>query len=82
VVPFPQDKLVLGRYLGPSTAKILKANGQYVHRTTFRGLTDDEMASPDEQRERDEYDTAIRDKLGPSSTMHLRTESSNIHRII
>ena len=46
-VPYPDDKLVLGRYLGPSTdigpamtAKILKQNGQYVHRTTFRGLTE------------------------------------------
>jgi transposase len=76
VIPFPEDKLVLGRYLGPSTdigpamtAKILKSNGQYVHRTTLRALTDDEIASPDELRERTEWDDAIRAKLGPGSTM-------------
>ena len=42
VIPYPEDKLILGRYLGPSTdigaamtTKILKSNGQYVHRTTL-----------------------------------------------
>ena len=41
-VPYPEDKLVLGQHLGPSadigpamTAKILKRNGQTVHRTTL-----------------------------------------------
>ena len=41
-VPHPNDKLTLGRYLGPSTdigtsmtAKILKDNGRIVSRTTF-----------------------------------------------
>jgi hypothetical protein len=44
-VPCPQDKLVLGRCLGPSadvgpamTAKTLKQNGQHVHRTTRKRL--------------------------------------------
>ena len=39
---FPDDKLVLGRYLGPATdigsaltAKILKSNGQFVCRSTL-----------------------------------------------
>ena len=56
VVSFPEDKLVLGRYLGPSidvgpalTAKILKQNGEIVHRSTYRGLTPEELASPTEQ---------------------------------
>jgi hypothetical protein len=49
-VSFPGDKLVLGRYLGPSidvgpamTAKILKANGVVIHRSIYRSLTDVEQ---------------------------------------
>jgi hypothetical protein len=52
-IPCPEDKLVLGRYLGPSidigpamTAKALKQNGQRVHRRTFQGLTEDERLGP------------------------------------
>ena len=40
-IPFPEDQWGLGRYLGPSidigpamTAKLLRANGQVVHRST------------------------------------------------
>jgi hypothetical protein len=75
VVPYPQDKLVLGRYLGPSTdigpamtAKILKANGQYVHRSTLRGLTDDEVQNPDELKLRNLFDEEITQRLGPKAT--------------
>ena len=46
---FPDDRLILGRYLGPAidigsalTAKILKSNGQVVYRSTLRHLNDDE----------------------------------------
>ena len=46
-VPYPNEKLTLGRYLGPSTdigpamtAKILKENGRIVSRTTVHHLTD------------------------------------------
>ncbi len=73
-VPYPGDKLVLGRYLGPSTdigpamtAKILKQNGQYVHRSTFRGLTEDEIQDPDEAKARELYDKEIEKRLGPSA---------------
>jgi hypothetical protein len=69
VVPFPEDKLVLGRYLGPSTnigpamtAKILKSNGHYVHRSTLQSLTDNKVASPDELWERVQWDKEIREK--------------------
>ena len=48
-VAFPDDNPVLGRYLGPAinvgpalTAKILKANGEVVYRSTYRALTDAE----------------------------------------
>jgi hypothetical protein len=43
--PFPEDDKIWGRWLGPSidigsamSAKILKSNGEVVHRSTFREL--------------------------------------------
>ena len=73
LVSFPDDKVVLGRYLGPSidvgpamTAKLLKANGQVVHRSTYRALTDQEMASDEEKQARKDFDEKVAQKLGPS----------------
>jgi hypothetical protein len=50
---FPDNKLVLGRYLGPATnvgsaltAKILKSNGQTVCRSTLGHLNDEELHCP------------------------------------
>ena len=47
-VTFPGDKLVLGRYCGPSidvgpalTANIMRNNGQQVHSSTYSALTPD-----------------------------------------
>ena len=52
-VAFPEDKMVLGKYLGPSidvgpamTAKIMKANGEVVDRSTLRSLTPEEENDP------------------------------------
>ena len=49
---FPNDKAILGGYLGPAidvgsmlTAKILLPNGQYVCRLTLQHLTNDEQNS-------------------------------------
>ena len=71
---FPGDKLVLGRYCGTIidvgtalTAKIMRNNGQQVHRSTYRVLTPDELANPDEIKASDEFDTAIGAKLGPAA---------------
>ena len=73
-VPYPEDKLVLGRYLDPSTdigsamtAKILKSNGQYVHRTTFRAVTEEETRDSNEIKSRELFAEAIKEKLGPSA---------------
>ena len=48
---FPVDSPILGRYLGPAinvgpvmTAKILKSNGEVIFRSTYRALTDVEVA--------------------------------------
>jgi hypothetical protein len=49
---FPDDKLILGCYLGPAidtgsalTAKILKSNGVFDCRSTLRHLSDEELNS-------------------------------------
>jgi hypothetical protein len=77
--PFPQDKQVLGRYLGPSvdigpamTAKILKANGQVIHTSTYRSLTPDEIAQAEDIKERENFDKSIELKLG------VETEAGDI----
>jgi hypothetical protein len=74
-VPYPQDKLVLGRHLGPiadvgpgaMTAKILKQNGQHIHRTALRGLTEEESRDPEEIKARSLFDEEIERRLGPSA---------------
>jgi hypothetical protein len=50
---FPDDKLILGHYLGPAIdtgsaprTKILKSHGVFVCRSTLRHLTDEEFDSP------------------------------------
>ena len=68
---YPGTGWVLGRYLGPSpdigshfTAKILKSNGQVVHRSTLRSLTRDELDSAHEADRRAAFDANIKLKLG------------------
>jgi len=74
-VSFPEDSMVLGRYLGPSidigpamTAKILKSNGQSVHRSTLRALTQDEIDDADEIKERESFDKSVQQIMGDSMT--------------
>ena len=45
-------------------AKMLKANGQILHRTTYHALTNHELNDKEEVREREEFDESIRKKLG------------------
>ncbi len=70
---FPDDKLILGCYLGPATdigsaltAKILKSNGQVVFRSTLRHLTDDERACPMHTAQRKAFDDSVVVRLGPA----------------
>jgi len=72
---FPDDKMILGRYLGPATdvgtamtAKILKSNGQFVCRSTLRQLTQEELDSPVHQEARRKFNESIDASLGPGST--------------
>ena len=45
-------------------AKIFKENGEYIHTSTFRHLTSDELISPLEIKTRVNFDSAIESKLG------------------
>jgi hypothetical protein len=70
---FPVSKIQLGRDLGAAidivpttTRKILKQNGMVMYRSSVRSLTQDEIQSPTEQKERQEFDIAIEEKFGPS----------------
>ena len=72
---FPVEKLILGRYCGPSidvrpalTAKIMIKNGKQVHRYTYRELKPDELVNPDEIKDHDVFDTSIEEKLGPAAS--------------
>ncbi len=63
---FPDDKMILGRYLGPATdigtamtAKILKANGQFVCQSTLRQLMQEELDSPVHQEARRKFNESI-----------------------
>jgi hypothetical protein len=68
---YPEPRERLGRWLGPSldigpamTSKIMKENGQLLHLSSFRPLTDDEVQDREEQKLRDRFDSKLRKKLG------------------
>ena len=70
-VRYPDDNPVLGRFLGIAidvgpamTAKILKFNGEVVHWSTYRGLTDAEVINQAHIKSREEFDEAIGTKFG------------------
>jgi hypothetical protein len=74
VPAFPDNKLVLGRYLGPATnvgsaltAKILKSNGQTVCRSTLRHLNDEELHCPIQKELRRAFDESTTHHLGPTA---------------
>jgi hypothetical protein len=75
VPTYPDDKMTLGRYLGPATdtgsaltSKILKANGQFVCRTTVQPLNADELQSSVHQQERRNFNQSILTHHGPAAT--------------
>jgi hypothetical protein len=70
---FAVSKIQLGRDLGAAidigpamTCKILKKNGMVMYISSVRSLTQDEIQSPTEQKERQEFDIAIEEKFGPA----------------
>jgi hypothetical protein len=71
---YPDDKLILGRYLGPAIdtgsalmAKILKLNSVFVCRSTLRHLTDEELNSCVHKEMRHKFDESIEHHLGPAA---------------
>ena len=74
---YPEDKEILGRWLGPAididlamTSKVLKANGQVVYTSTYCALTDNEMANLEEIKVRQAFVTAVSIKLGGPISKH------------
>jgi hypothetical protein len=74
---FPDSKEWIGRDLEPAIdigpamlRKVLKINGKVMFRVSVRGLTLDEMQIPDEQKWHQEYDEAIKMKLGKGMQDH------------
>jgi hypothetical protein len=75
VPTYPNDKVVLGHYLGPAinmgsalTAKILKDNGQFVCCSTLRHLTQQELNCSVHTATRLCFDESVKTHLGPSAT--------------
>jgi hypothetical protein len=75
---YPDDKLILGRYLGPAidtgstlTAKILKLNGVFVCRSTLWHLTDEELSSSvhKDMRHKHKFDESIEHCLVPAALL-------------
>jgi hypothetical protein len=69
----PVSKIQLGRDLGATIdigpammRKILKQNGSVMYRSSVRTLTQDEIQSPTEKKEREEFDIAVEKKFGPT----------------
>jgi hypothetical protein len=67
------SKIQLGRDLGAAidigpamTRKILKNNGSMMYRSSVRPLIQDEIQSPTEKKEREEFDISVAEKFGPS----------------
>jgi hypothetical protein len=65
---FPEPKMTLGRYLGPtdpeagsvSTSKILTMNGDVIRRNTFRHLEQKEFASAECKAAQKQFEDKLR----------------------
>ena len=52
------------------TSKVLKASGQIIYTSTYRALTDDEIANPGEVKAHQAFDAAVSAKLGAAMSKH------------
>jgi hypothetical protein len=78
--PFPNDKEVLGQYLGPSfdvgpamCVKILKSNGHIVHWSTYQALDNNEMGTCVEVEAMELFDWLIVEQFGHNQQAVLTT---------
>ena len=74
VVSFPEDKMVLGIYLGPiidvglaMTAKILKPNVEVVHQSKYWALLPEDVESSEHQASWGDFDVSVAIKCGPGA---------------
>jgi hypothetical protein len=77
---FPEDKMVLGRNLGPAinvgpamTQKVLESNGQTIYWSTIYwstvpALTDDKMSNKDKKRQQQVFHSNVQSFLGAAIT--------------
>ena len=68
---FPKENVLVERYLGPvenigpaMTAKILKANGEIVYRSTYRTLNEEEIRSDGMMAARETFTKSLEGNLG------------------
>ena len=73
---FPEDNMVLRRYLGPSiyieltmTVKIMKSNREVVHRLTCQDLLPEYLESTEQITERESFDISFSINCGTGSTV-------------
>ena len=73
---FPNDKMSLGRCLGPSidigltvTAKTLKSDGNAIHVSAHGALTNEEQLSELEEESRKAFTEAIHERSGPEASV-------------
>jgi hypothetical protein len=75
-VAFPDDAMVLGKYLGPSidigpamTSRIMNANGKLEDRSTVRALTSEERLNAALFQEQQEFLDSVENCWGPKTTV-------------
>ena len=75
-ITYPYLPVILGRYLGPAidvgsaiTYKILKANGEYVFRTTVCLFNPTEISCSEHKQLWNNFDASVVEDLGPSTTI-------------
>jgi hypothetical protein len=75
-VTFPDDVMVLGKYLGPSidvglamSSCVMKANGEIEERSTFSALMQAERVNPALFREQQEFLASAEKRWGPKTTV-------------
>ena len=72
IAPYPDDHFKLGRYLGPNidigaamVVKIIKGNGQVLHRSTYWALTKEEWEWAECKAEHNLFMDLPHQRLGP-----------------
>ena len=91
---YPKDKLLLGRYLGPSkyvgymmTSKTLRHTGDRIPRSTLRPLKDWAFTDPDQIEQCLKFDILVHDALGNTAVetdfpWEFLTPSMNLMKIM